>query len=113
VFIPAFTPTATLAAIDSHRVTDTLLVPTMVNMLVNDAQAQQCDLSSLRSIIYGASPMPEAVIVRAMEVIPGCGFTHAYGQTECSPAVSCCGPEFQVLEGPDADRAYMARSNSL
>jgi long-chain acyl-CoA synthetase len=104
VFIAAFTPAQTLAAVQHHRITHTLLVPTMVNMVVNAPDVGDYDLSSMKSVIYGASPMPEAVIVRAMEVMPGCGFTHAYGQTECAPLVTSTGPEYHVLEGPHAGR---------
>jgi long-chain acyl-CoA synthetase len=103
-FIPGFTPTATMQAVARLKITNTLLVPTMVNMLVNDPELARYDMSSLRRIVYGASPMPEAVIVKALEVLPGCGFAHAYGQTECAPMVTFGGPEFHVLEGPHAGR---------
>lgn len=104
VFIPGFTPAATMQAMQDHKVTNTLLVPTMVNMVVNDPTVGDYDLSSVRDIVYGASPMPEAVIVKAIEVLPKCGFTHAYGQTECAPLVTFTGPEFHVLDGPNAGR---------
>ncbi len=104
VFIPGFTPAGTMQAMQDHKITNTLLVPTMVNMVVNDPTIADFDLSSLEDIIYGASPMPEAVIVKALEVLPGCGFTHAYGQTECAPLVTFTGPEFHVFEGPNAGR---------
>jgi long-chain acyl-CoA synthetase len=104
VFIPGFAPEASLEAIQAHRVTYTLLVPTMVNMLVNHPGVENYDLGSLCDIVYGASPMPEAVIVRAMEVLPHCRFTHAYGQTECAPLVTTTGPEYHVLEGPNAGK---------
>ncbi len=101
-FIPGFTPTATLQAFSEHRITNCLLVPTMLNMLVNDPNVGDYDLSSLEAIVYGASPMPEAVVRRAMEVLPGCKFTHAYGQTELAPLATCTGPEYHVLDGPNA-----------
>lgn len=104
VFIPAFSPDATLRAIQDHQIGHTLLVPTMVNMVVNAPNASDFDLSSLKYVTYGASPMPEAVIIKAMEVMPACGFNHAYGQTECAPLVTSTGPEFHVLEGPNAGR---------
>jgi len=101
-FIPGFTPEDSLRAIREHRITDTLLVPTMVNALVNHPYIAEYDLSSIRSIVYGASPMPESVIRRAMDIIPDCGFIHAYGQTECAPLSTFNGPEYHVLEGPNA-----------
>jgi long-chain acyl-CoA synthetase len=104
VFIPGFTPAGTMQAMADHKITNTLLVPTMVNMMVNDPTIGDYDLSNLKDIVYGASPMPEAVIVKALEVLPGCGFTHAYGQTECAPLITFTGPEYHVLEGENAGR---------
>ncbi|WP_340149935.1 long-chain-fatty-acid--CoA ligase [uncultured Sneathiella sp.] len=104
VFIPGFTPKGTMEAVQEYRITNTLLVPTMVNMVVNDPDIAKYDMSSLKDIIYGASPMPEAVIRKALEVLPNTGFTHAYGQTECAPLSTFTGPEFHVLEGPNAGR---------
>ena len=102
-FIPAFDPVLVMEATARHAITDQLLVPTMCNMLVNHPDIGKHDLSSLRHVTYGASPMPEAVIVKAMEVLPGCAFSHAYGQTECAPLVTVCGPEYHVVEGPNAN----------
>ena len=65
VFIPAFSPDATLRAIQDHQIGHTLLVPTMVNMAVNAPNASDFDLSSLKYVTHGASPMPEAVIIKA------------------------------------------------
>jgi long-chain acyl-CoA synthetase len=48
--------------------------------------------------------MPEAVVLKALETLPDCAFTHAYGQTECAPLVSMTGPEYHVVEGPHAGR---------
>ncbi len=57
-FIPGFTPQGTLEAIEKHRVTKTILVPTMVNFLVNFPGAGNFDTSSLDLVLFGASPMP-------------------------------------------------------
>ncbi|MCA8927838.1 MAG: long-chain-fatty-acid--CoA ligase [Alphaproteobacteria bacterium] len=106
-FIPMFTPEATMDAIQRWQITDTLLVPTMVNMTVNHPDVAKYDLSSLQRLAYGASPMPEAVILKAMAAIPNAQFYHAYGQTECAPLTSTNGPESHVFEGP---LAYKFRS---
>jgi long-chain acyl-CoA synthetase len=107
-FIEAFDPEATLRAIQEHRVTQALLVPTMINMLVSHPEAQTYDLSSLRGLTYGASPMPEAVIRKAMALMPHVKFHQAYGQTEAAPVLTVNGPEYHVTEGPNAARLRSA-----
>ncbi|MCX7381529.1 MAG: long-chain-fatty-acid--CoA ligase [Alphaproteobacteria bacterium] len=88
IFLPRFDPAGFLAAVQEHRATDALLVPTMVNMVVNFPDIGKYDLSSLKHVIYGASPMPEAVIRKGLEVMPQTMFTQAYGQTEAAPVLT-------------------------
>jgi len=99
-FIPGFVPNLFFEAVSKHKITTTILVPTMVNMAVHDTEIKNYDLNSLKKIMYGTSPMPEPVIVKAMEMLPNCTFYHAYGQTECAPLLTCSGPEAHVFEGP-------------
>jgi acyl-CoA synthetase (AMP-forming)/AMP-acid ligase II len=93
VIVPAFSSPAVLTAIDEHRITDALLVPTMIQMLVDDPAVANHDLSSLRHLIYGASPISEAVLERARTVFPAVGFTQAYGMTELSPVATLLTPD--------------------
>ncbi|MBO3273655.1 long-chain-fatty-acid--CoA ligase [Pseudomonas schmalbachii] len=89
VVVPMFGAEAVIDAIEQHRVTHTLLVPTMIQMLVDHPSLQQGrDLYSLRTIIYGASPISEAVLERAMARLPGIDFVQAYGMTEMSPLIA-------------------------
>ena len=99
-FIPGFVPKLFFDAVSKFKITETILVPTMVNMAVHDPEIKNYNLESLKKIMYGASPMPEPVIVKAMEMLPNCTFYHAYGQTECAPLLTCSGPETHVFEGP-------------
>jgi long-chain acyl-CoA synthetase len=108
VFIEAFEPEAVLRAIEEHRVTRIILVPTMINMLVHHPKVSSFDLSSLRGLVYGASPMPEAVIRRAMEVMPEVGFYQCYGQTESAPALTVNGREHHDPDGPRLRAAGVA-----
>ena len=57
VIVPMFTPAGVATAIAEHQVTDTLLVPTMIQMLVDSPETAEADMSSLRRILYGASPI--------------------------------------------------------
>ncbi|MGB3323896.1 MAG: long-chain fatty acid--CoA ligase [Mycolicibacterium fortuitum] len=93
VFVPMFSPAGVAQAISDHQVTDTVLVPTMIQMLVDDPHTAECDLTSLKHISYGASPMSEAVLARAQSALPSAGFGQAYGMTELGPAATYLSPE--------------------
>ena len=99
-FVPAFNPEAVLQAIERDRVTHVLLVPTMIQMLVDHpAMKQGRDLSSLKWVLYGASPIAEAVLDRAMAALPGVSFVQAYGMTELSPLATLNPAWFHTAEG--------------
>jgi long-chain acyl-CoA synthetase len=83
--IPGFNPAGILDAFERERVTHTLLVPTMIQMLVDHPADRARDLSSLRTIVYGASPMPDRLLERAMAAFPDVEFVAAYGMTELAP----------------------------
>jgi long-chain acyl-CoA synthetase len=105
VFVPAFDPANVLATVQRENVTHGLFVPTMINLLVNFPGIAGHDVSTLKRIAYGASPMPEAVLRKALEVLPGVKFAHAYGMTEAAPLVTALDPRYTTLEGPDAPRS--------
>jgi acyl-CoA synthetase (AMP-forming)/AMP-acid ligase II len=106
--IPSFTPEGVLRAIERYRVTDLLLVPTMIGMLVAHPRIAEADVSSVKLLTYGGSVIPEAVLARAIKAFPGCKFMQGYGQTELSPIATVLGPEFHVREGPNAGRLTSA-----
>jgi long-chain acyl-CoA synthetase len=99
VAVPRFDVDAVLQAIAKHRVTHSILVPTMVNLLVSSGRIQNYDLSSFKRLMYGASPMPEAVLKKAMALLPGVQFTQGYGQTEAAPVITFLEPRFHVEGG--------------
>lgn len=88
VIVAQFDPVAVLEVIQRERIRDMLLVPTMIQMLVDHPKRAEYDLSSVQSIIYGASPIAEALLDRAMAAFPKADFTQAYGQTELSPVAT-------------------------
>jgi acyl-CoA synthetase (AMP-forming)/AMP-acid ligase II len=100
-----FTPDGWLQAVAHHRVSEAFLVPTMLKRVL-DADVDAHDLSSLRMLRYGAAPMPETVIARALERFPSStGFIGAYGLTETTSTVTVLGPEDHELLGSDDDVA--------
>lgn len=107
-FIPKFDPEETLKTIGEHKVTNCLLVPTMINMLINFSDFDRYDLSDLKRVMYGASPMPEAVLIKAMELLPNCEFMQGYGMTETAPIITFLDAKYHTMEGPYAGRLKSA-----
>ena len=93
VILPSFEPVAVCRAIADHGVTDALLVPTMIQMIADHPEAPAHDLSGLRHVLYGASPISEAVLDRAAKVFTTARFTQAYGMTELSPIATLLLPD--------------------
>jgi acyl-CoA synthetase (AMP-forming)/AMP-acid ligase II len=93
VIVPSFEPVAVCRAITTHGVTDALLVPTMIQMVADHPGTPDHDLGGLRHVMYGASPISEAVLDRASKVFYGAEFTQAYGMTELSPIATLLVPE--------------------
>jgi len=77
VMVPTFQPELVLNAMVEQHVSHSLLVPTMVKMFLEHPGFDQADLSSLKYIIYGASPMPEPVLKTALTKLPHCKFIQA------------------------------------
>jgi long-chain acyl-CoA synthetase len=95
-FVPAFDPEACLKAIERYRVTHMFVVPAMLNAMVNHPACGRYDTSSLRMMIYGASPMPLDLLRRAQEKLR-CPFAQGYGLSEASPTLTYLGPEDHTL----------------
>jgi long-chain acyl-CoA synthetase len=100
-FLETFDPAGVLESIANYRVTTVLLVPTMINMVVNHPLVDSTDLSSLERVLYGASPMPVPLLELAMRKLR-CAFYQAYGMTELSPVVTVLRAEDHRLENLDS-----------
>lgn len=79
--LPGFDPGSYLDQVARYRATEINLVPTMLGMLVASGAAERADLSSLRTAIYGASPMPRPLVEQVLDLW-GPRLTQYYGQTE-------------------------------
>jgi long-chain acyl-CoA synthetase len=86
--LPRFDAAAVLETIERERVTHTVLVPTMLQMLLDAEGADDADLSSLRHVQYAASPISAELQRRALERLPDCDVAQFYGMTEAAPTVT-------------------------
>ncbi len=81
VIVRDFDAAHVLELLPRHRITVTLLVPTMINTVINVPAVDSTDFSSLRLVVYGGSPIPPVTLARAVDLM-GCGFLQTYGMTE-------------------------------
>jgi long-chain acyl-CoA synthetase len=103
-FVARFEPVEVLQTIQSEKVTHAQFVPTMINMLVNHPRFAEFNLATLKVVLYGASPMPEGVLRKALQVMPHVGMIHGYGMTEAAPILTLLPARYTTLSGPYAGR---------
>jgi acyl-CoA synthetase (AMP-forming)/AMP-acid ligase II len=101
-------PVAIVRAIEAHRVSVVFLVPVLLLFLQQIPQAKAADLTSLRLLVYGASPISDDVLRGAMRLLPHTGFMQVYGLTETTGAITMLPPEDHDPDGPHGDRLRSA-----
>ena len=110
VYLSQFTPAAAAACIERYRVTITHWVPTMVKLFTEAAEPAKHDLSSLRMLFFGSSPMPVEWVRDVYTLLPGIELFHCYGLTETSPLISILDSASlrEALESSDTARLRSA-----
>ena len=88
ILLPRFELKMFLKAIDAHKPTIMVAVPTLLNAVLNTPALSKYDLSSLRACISGGAPLPVEVKQR-FEHVTGCVVVEGYGLSECSPIATC------------------------
>lgn len=103
-----FNPAETLKAIQEEKATHMNIVPTQLVAMLNVPGFEQYDLSSMRLIWYGSSPMPVEVLKRGFQAF-GSIFGQGYGQSESGPAITHMPKEdHEVINIPGADQKHLA-----
>ena len=87
VVLPGFDPVSFMEAVERHRITSVLMVPTMVLALLDHPRFGEFDLSSLEVVFYGASAFPAARLRDAIDKL-GPIFFQFYGQSEAPMSVT-------------------------
>lgn len=105
VVMRSFDTAEFLRLVEEEKVSVALLVATMVQMITQHPDATARDLSSLRAVIYGASPIPETVLVAALKLWGNIMY-QSYGQSEALPAAELL-PEHHILDGTAEQRARL------
>ena len=82
VTIPKFSPQSFCETVERERVNQSVLVPTMINMLTQFDKLETYDLTSLETLAYGGSPMAPELIHRIRAVLPKLKLLQGYGLSE-------------------------------
>ena len=99
-----FDPRTVLDDFVTHKVSKLFLVPAAMQFIVRLPQARDVDYSRLKYLMYGASPIPLALLRECMDVFK-CGFVQMYGMTETTGTIVALGPEDHSPEGSERMRS--------
>ncbi|MCH7869352.1 MAG: acyl--CoA ligase [Myxococcales bacterium] len=114
VQLPSFTAEAWLETAQREKITNAMVVPTMLSRILEALEGQEhADLPHLEAISYGGGKMPQAVIERAMRLFPDTNFANAYGLTETSSTISILGPDDHRIAMASDDPAVRKRITSV
>lgn len=112
VILPAFSAEAALKTIIDDQVSELMLAPTMIQMLLDGRQANpalaQVELSAIRRIVYGASPISPVLLDRACACFPNAEFTQGYGMTELTTAGTMLDAQYHCAEHQASGKMYSA-----
>lgn len=100
VITTGFNPRQALQLVETYKVTTMQVVPAMLMDMLNQPDLDVYDQSSLRMIFYASSPMPEALLRRAMDRW-GQKFFQAYGLTENGPVATILSQVDHYLDGDE------------
>ena len=106
VVVRELDPAALVRLFTERGITNAFLVPAVLQFMLMVPGVEDGDYSKLRAIVYGASPISEAVLARCVQVFK-CDFWQAYGLTETTGAVVNLAPQDHDTDGP---RRHLLRS---
>jgi acyl-CoA synthetase (AMP-forming)/AMP-acid ligase II len=99
VILQSFDAAQVLRTFAQEKISHVLLVPAMIKMVLHHPDVATADLSSLKTLIYGASPMPAATLEQCLALWPNVGLVQAYGQTELAPVATLLSMDDHRLGG--------------
>ena len=100
VIMPRFDPDLAVDLIEREAVTHTLLVPTMLAAAAGAQLARPRNVSSLRYLSHGASPISAETLRRTRQAFPNAELLHVYGTTEATPITTLLPHEERILDTP-------------
>ena len=99
-------PNVLLELMETEHATNAFYVPALLAFMAMTPGASDRDFSSMRSVVYGASPITDEVLIGSMATLK-CPHIQVYGMTETTGAITELSPEDHDPGGP---RAHLLRS---
>jgi acyl-CoA synthetase (AMP-forming)/AMP-acid ligase II len=113
VYLPAFDASRWLEVARRERVTNAMVVPTMLARIVDAIGDAPAGLPDLRTLSYGGAKVSERVLTRALRALPTVGFVNAYGLTETASTIALLGPDDHRAAVASDDPAVRRRLASV
>ena len=108
VIMAQFDPAEVLRLAALHQIETIKLIPTMLQRILRVPGVEQVKLPHLRAMIYGASPMPNEPLRRAIEVFGAGRLIQIYGQSECPVTMTILPADEHRLDNPHPERLTSA-----
>lgn len=113
VQMECFEPREWVDLVRAESCTHAMVVPTMLNRILDVVDADHGGLPSMRHIAYGGGPMPRQVVERALGLLDSLQLVNAYGLTETSSTISILGPKDHREAFASEDPAVRQRLSSV
>lgn len=98
IILESFVAWKALETIQQYHITKAAMVPAMIQFCLSEPSSTTADLSSLKAILYGGSPMTPTLLRNALQVFT-CDFYQIYGMTETGNMAVCLRPQDHTSEG--------------
>jgi long-chain acyl-CoA synthetase len=100
VTLAAFDPKIALDLIQTHGITESLGVPTMLAAIAEEQHARPRKTDSLKLLVHGGSPIATEVLRRTHAAFPNAELIEVYGATELSPICTILTREQELIDSP-------------
>jgi acyl-CoA synthetase (AMP-forming)/AMP-acid ligase II len=113
IYLPNFDAATWVRLAREQGASSAMVVPTMLDRIVDHLGTAQVDIPTLKSLSYGGARMPRPTLEAALRAFPGVGFVNAYGLTETSSTITLLGPDDHRDALESDDPVVSARLGSI